>query len=152
MEGDRLCPPGNHRGWYKAREVFSQGLTRKLPGRLHPGLEELHGKREECPVCKAQGEPGAHSSFVVFAEPGSQLENRLFGVLQNPRALLFEGSLLPGQRGAVMDSGSLQSSVLLLLPRITYARLASTRQVTCTGRLQGSLPLLLQGWWCCLGN
>lgn len=48
-----------------------------------------------------------------------------------------------------MDPGSLQSSVLLLLPRITYARLASTHQVTCTGRLQGSL--LLQGCCCCLG-
>lgn len=42
----------------------------------------------------------------------------------SPVALLFEGSLLPGQRGAVMNLGSLQSSALLLLPRITYARLA----------------------------
>lgn len=39
-----------------------------------------------------------------------------------------------------MNSGFLQSSALLLLPRITYARLASTRQVTCTGRLEGVTP------------
>lgn len=47
---------------------------------------------------------------------------------------------MPGQRGAVMNSGSLQSSALLLLPRVTYASLASTRQVTCTGRLGGVAP------------
>lgn len=63
--------------------------------------------------------------ILVFAEPGSQLENRVSGLLHHPRALLFEGSLLPGQRGAVMDSGSLQSSALLLLPHITYARLGA---------------------------
>lgn len=39
-----------------------------------------------------------------------------------------------------MNLGSLQSSVLLLLPRITYARLASTHQVACTGRLGGVTP------------
>lgn len=48
-----------------------------------------------------------------------------------------------------MSSGSLQSSVLLLLPHITYARLVSTRQVTCMGRLEGVNPsagLLLEEW------
>lgn len=36
-----------------------------------------------------------------------------------------------------MNTGSLQSSVLLPLPRITYARLASTHQVTRMGRPDG---------------
>lgn len=113
-------------------------------------MEELCEKREECSVCKAQGEQGAHSSFLVFAEPGSQLENSFLGYFNTSVASLLEGSHLPGQHGAVMNSGSLQSSVLLLLPRITYARLASTQQVTCTGRLGGVTPL--QGWGCCLGT
>lgn len=39
-----------------------------------------------------------------------------------------------------MNPGSLQSSALLLLPRVTYASLASTQQVTCTGRLGGVAP------------
>lgn len=40
----------------------------------------------------------------------------------------------------MLDWSSLQSSALLLLPRVTYARLASTCQVTCTGGLQGATP------------
>lgn len=39
-----------------------------------------------------------------------------------------------------MTSGSLQSSALLLLPRITHESLTSTRQVTCTGRQGGVTP------------
>lgn len=89
-------------------------------------------------------------SSLVFAEPASQLENRVAGYFTTPLALLFEGYPLPGQGGAVMNSGSLQSSVLLLLPRITYARLVSTCQVTCTGRLEAVTPSA--GLWCCLEN
>lgn len=48
-----------------------------------------------------------------------------------------------------MNSGSLQSSALLLLPRVTYARLAHARLPAWPGWGQS---LLLQGCWCCLGN
>lgn len=155
MERLKAVPSRESLGLVQGR-FFPRGLTRKPPGRLHPGpcvllppskWRNSLGKGKSALFARP-GEQGAHLSSLVFAELTSQLENRFPGVLHHPMALLFEGYPLPGQCGAVMNSGSLQSSVLLLLPRVTYARLASTRQVTCTGRLEGVTPSA--GLWCCL--
>lgn len=97
--------------------------------------------------------PGRARSTLEFVQCLLNLfalswRTNFLGHFISPVALLFEGSLLPGQRGAVMNSGSLQSSALLLLPRITYARLAHVRLPAQGGWRES----LLQGWWCCLGN
>lgn len=101
MERLKAVSSWESQGLVQGKGGFSpQGFTMKLPGRLCPGFcfllpppkgRSSLGKGKSALFARPGESKERTRVFLVFAEPGSQLDNRVAGVLHHPSGFAFWG-------------------------------------------------------------